>query len=81
MGVEVIGLSYLLEGGALKPIRHHQAAGAVGQDLDIIRHGIELQLGKAAGIARNLGGAAGGNSQSRWRNRCQAIGIDERQRD
>ena len=40
IGVEVICLCHLLEGGALKPIRHHQAAGAVGQNLDIIRHGL-----------------------------------------
>ena len=81
MGIEVIGLSHLLKGGALKPIRHYQAASAIRQNLDIIRHGIELQLGKAAGIARNLCGAAGGNSRCRWRNRRQTIGIDERQGD
>ena len=81
MGIEVIGLSHLLKGGALKPIRHYQAASAIRQNLDIIRHGIELQLGKAAGIARNLCGAAGGNSRRRRRNWRQAIGIDERQGD
>ncbi len=81
MGIEVIGLSHLLKGGALKPIRHYQAASAIRQNLDIIRHGIELQLGKAAGIARNLCGATGCNSRRRRRNWRQAIGIDERQGD
>ena len=42
--IEVLILRDRLQGGALHPVRHDEAALAVGQDVDVFRHGIQFHL-------------------------------------